>query len=410
MLTINERRLKELLNRFADFGRTPNNGVTRLALSDEDKQARDYFVQLAEQAGFGVTIDAIGNIFVRRAGENPQAEPILVGSHGDSQPLGGRFDGIYGVLAGLEALLSFNDQQVKTQRPIDLVMWTNEEGARFAPAMMGAAVFAQKLPLSQALAARDSQGLSVGDELRRIGYAGNADLSRYQAHCAVEIHIEQGPILEMHQKDIGIVSGALGQNWYQIRFDGVASHAGTTPMDMRKDASLGMARAMLALNQLGRREIPHQGRVTVGCVQLTPNSPNVIPGSAYFTLEVRHPDKQALARIDQEIRCCLQTIAAEEKLKLSIKSVLALDPLHFNPDCLNLMEQVCRQLGYSYEHIVSGAGHDSCQLNDRFPTAMLFIPCIDGLSHNEAEDIRPEWSAAGAEVLANTLFELANRP
>lgn len=407
MLKINSQRLWDLLDRFADFGRTPNNGVTRLTLSDEDKRARDELIRLAQQAGFCVKIDAIGNIFIRRKGKNPTALPVLIGSHIDSQPQGGRFDGIYGVLAGLEVLLTLNDLQIETEHPIDLVSWTNEEGARFAPAMMGAAVFSEKLALTDTWAKLDSKGISVKQALEQIGYLGNDDVSQYQAKAALEIHIEQGPVLEKNDKDIGIVTGALGQNWYQIQFEGLASHAGTTPMNMRQDAGLGMAKAMVALNQLGWEEIPAQGRVTVGRILLEPNSPNVIPDKAYFTLEVRHPDKVSLERIDQQVHSLLQNIAEENQLKVSIKQVVQLSPLQFDANLQQDIESAVKKLGYSYQPIISGAGHDSCHLNSKFPTAMIFIPCIDGLSHNEAENIKPEWSEKGGNVLLNTVVKLA---
>lgn len=407
-ISINPERLNDLLDEFAQIGKTANGGVTRLALSDLDKVARDLFIEKAKSAGFGIKIDAIGNIFVRRDGQNPHLSPVLMGSHGDSQPKGGRFDGIYGVLAGLEVLLSLNDQNVTTERPIDLVMWTNEEGARFAPAMMGAAVFTGKMSLEEALARTDREGLSVGAELARIGYVGQDDFSDYQIHAALEVHIEQGPILENHGNTIGVVTGALGQRWYEVEFTGLASHAGTTPMDMRQDAGLGMAHAMVALNQLGMGEVSAGGRVTVGVTKLGPGSPNVIPASAWFTLEVRHPSADALARIDAEIGVLMNEIAQAHRLSVSVKPILSFTPLAFDERCIQVVREVTQALGYAHEDMVSGAGHDSCHLSHIAPTAMIFIPCINGLSHNEAEDITPEWSAAGADVLAHSILRLAN--
>ncbi|MBP6863178.1 MAG: Zn-dependent hydrolase [Neisseriaceae bacterium] len=407
-ISINPTRLNDLLDEFAQIGKTANGGVTRLALSDLDKTARDLFIAKAKAAGFGIKVDAIGNIFVRREGQQPQLSPVLMGSHGDSQPKGGRFDGIYGVLAGLEVLLSLNDQGVTTERPIDLVMWTNEEGARFAPAMMGAAVFTGKMSLEEALARTDRDGLSVGAELARIGYVGTDDFSDHQIHAALEVHIEQGPILENHGNTIGVVTGALGQRWYEVEFTGLASHAGTTPMDMRQDAGLGMAHAMVALNQLGMGEVAAGGRVTVGVTKLGPGSPNVIPASAWFTLEVRHPSADALARIDAEIGTLLPQIAEQHRLGVTIKPILSFTPLAFDPRCIQVVRETTQALGYAHEDMVSGAGHDSCHLSHIAPTAMIFIPCINGLSHNEAEDITPEWSAAGADVLAHSMLRLAN--
>ena len=407
MVKINNTRLLSLLHDFAQFGRTENDGVTRLTLSDEDKQARDHFVQLALQAGFSVKIDPIGNIFVRREGKRPELAPLLIGSHGDSQPLGGRYDGIYGVLAGLEVLLSLNDQHIETERPIDLVMWTNEEGARFAPAMMGAAVFTGKLSLEDAYNKQDKDGITVKSELARIGYLGKDDFSDYNPFAALEIHIEQGPILERNHTDIGVVTGALGQKWYQIQLDGLASHAGTTPMNMRQDAGIGMAEAMLKFNELGLKEIENQGRVTIGSIQLTPNSPNVIPGRANFTLEVRHPDQGALNCIDRDIRQIVADISDKYQLKANINQVVQLAPLQFDQKLISTIRETVKQLGYSWENIVSGAGHDSCHLNSKMPTAMIFIPCIDGLSHNEQENITDEWCEKGGNVLLNSVLALA---
>ena len=332
----------------------------------------------------------------------------MVGSHGDSQLLGGRYDGIYGVLAGLEALLSLNDYQIETERPIDLVMWTNEEGSRFSPAMMGSAVFTGKLSIEEAFRKQDKNGITVESELERIGYLGKDDFLNYRPYAALEIHIEQGPILERNHTDIGVVSGALGQNWYQIQLDGLASHAGTTPMNMRKDAGIGMAEAMMEFNKLGMKEIKHQGRVTIGSIQLTPNSPNVIPGRANFTLEIRHPDQQALNRLDKEIYKIVNNISNKYQLDAQIKQVVNLPPLVFNSDLLRIIRQIADKLGYSREDIVSGAGHDSCHLNNEMPTAMIFIPCIDGLSHNEQENITDEWCEKGGNILFNMLLKLAS--
>ena len=402
MIKINNTRLLSLLHDFAQFGKTEKNGVTRLTLSDEDKQARDYFIQLALKAGFSVKIDPIGNIFVRREGKQPELAPILIGS-----PLGGRYDGIYGVLAGLEVLLSLNDQNIEIERPIDLVMWTNEEGVRFAPAMMGAAVFTGKLSLEDAYNKQDKNGITVESELVRIGYLGKDDFSSYNPFAALEIHIEQGPILERNHTDIGVVTGALGQKWYQIQLDGLASHAGTTPMNMRQDAGIGMAEAMLKFNELGMSEIENQGRVTIGSIQLTPNSPNVIPGCANFTLEIRHPDQTALNRIDGDIRQIMADISDKYQLKANINQVVELAPLQFDQKLISTIRETVKQLGYSWENIVSGAGHDSCHLNSKMPTAMIFIPCIDGLSHNEQENITDEWCEKGGNVLLNTVLALA---
>lgn len=404
---INPNRLARLLADFAEFGKTANQGVTRLTLTAEDKQARDYLVQLAQEAGFQVKVDPIGNLFIRRQGNNSALKPILLGSHLDSQPQGGRFDGAYGVIAGLEVLLSLNDHQIDTERHIDLMSWTNEEGARFAPAMFGSAVFVGNLALDKAVKIQDKSGISMQTALEQIGYAGTADFSDYQAEAALELHIEQGPILENLNRPIGVVTGALGQKWYQIRFTGEAGHAGTTPMNMRKDAGVGMAQAICQLHQLGLAEIEQQGRITVGQIQLSPNSPNVIPAEAYFTLEIRHPNAKRLAELDKQVHELLQQIAQAVNLSVEIKQVVELAPIQFDEKCLSLIKSTADELRYPYLELVSGAGHDACQLAQRFPTAMIFIPCVKGISHNEAEDIRIEWAEAGAELLAQTTLKLA---
>ena len=408
-MDVNNSRLLHLLDVFSQFGKTPLNGVTRLALSSEDKLARDYLIKLSKEAGFSIKIDAIGNIFIRRSGKDNRLAPILIGSHGDSQPLGGRYDGIYGVLAGLEVLLSLNDHNIETERPIDLVMWTNEEGARFSPAMLGASVFIGNLSLIAALSEKDKDGISVEEALNNINYLGTDDFSSYHPYAVLELHIEQGPVLENNQTEIGVVTGALGQSWYQIKLMGLSSHAGTTPMNMRQDASVGMANAIVKFNKLGLREVVNQGRVTVGQIKLTPNSPNVIPGEAYFTLEVRHPNEQSLINIEREIYAILNDIARENNLVFDIKKVVSLSPVKFNSELIKTIQESCALLGYSWEYIVSGAGHDACQLNHKFPTSMIFIPCVDGLSHNEAENITDDWCQKGAKVLLDSTVTLANQ-
>jgi len=409
MMQINADRLEGFLRQFAEFGKTAGGGVTRLAASDEDKQARDVFVELAQQAGCQVRVDAIGNIFARREGKNAQLSPVLTGSHGDSQPQGGRFDGIYGVLAGLEALYSLNDHGIKTQRAIELVMWTGEEGSRFNPAMLGSAVFAGALPLAQALQSTDAQGLSLADELARIGYAGNSHNQLGPIHAAVEIHIEQGPVLENENALIGVVTAAMGQKWYTVTLSGMAGHAGTTPMSLRQDALLGLAQAVTAVNHIGHAH-GADARATVGRVHVRPNSPNVIAGHVVFTVEFRHPAQDVLEAMDQALHSALASIASENKLEIAIKPVLSFAPIAFDRRVVEVIRNTAQQLAHVPRDMVSGAGHDACHLSKIAPTAMIFIPCIKGISHNELEDIKPQWSAAGAQMLLHTLVALANEP
>ncbi|QII71925.1 M20 family metallo-hydrolase [Apibacter sp. B2966] len=407
-LHINSKRLQTWLADFATIGGTPNGGVHRLTLTDLDKQARDLFVSLAKKAGCSIKIDAMGNIFARRPGEDNRLSPVLIGSHIDSQPLGGKYDGIYGVLAALEVVYSLNDHNIKTDRPIDVVSWTNEEGSRFAPAMIGSAVFSGLTTLQDGWSCRDSEGNTIKQELERIGYAGNDNFSNYKIHASLELHIEQGPILENHNELIGIVTGASGQKWYDVEFTGMASHAGTTPMEVRQDALLGLAEAVLEVNTIGKNEKP-EGRATVGMVKITPNSRNVISDKAWFSVEFRHPSEKGLQRMDQQLSEKVHQIAEKLNLTYSIRPILSFPPLPFDKTCIEVVRKVAQNLNYPHRTMVSGAGHDSCNISKIAPTSMIFIPCIKGISHNEKEEIRPEWMSAGANVLLNAVKHLSKR-
>lgn len=407
-LHINSKRLQTWLADFATIGATPNGGVHRLTLTDLDKQARDLFVSLGKKAGCSIKIDAMGNIFARRSGEDNRLSPVLIGSHIDSQPLGGKYDGIYGVLAALEVVYSLNDHDIKTDRPIDVVSWTNEEGSRFAPAMIGSAVFSGLTTLQDGWSCRDSEGNTIKQELERIGYAGNDNFSNYKIHASLELHIEQGPILENHNELIGIVTGALGQKWYDVEFTGMASHAGTTPMEVRQDALLGLAEAVLEVNSIGKNEKP-EGRATVGMVKITPNSRNVISDKAWFSVEFRHPSEKGLQRMDQQLSEKVHQIAEKLNLTYSIRPILSFPPLPFDDNCIEVVRRVAQNLNYPHRTMVSGAGHDSCNISNIAPTSMIFIPCIKGISHNEKEEIKPEWMSAGANVLLNAVKHLSKR-
>ena len=407
-LHINSKRLQTWLADFATIGGTPNGGVHRLTLTDLDKQARDLFVSLAKKAGCSIKIDAMGNIFARRSGEDNRLSPVLIGSHIDSQPLGGKYDGIYGVLAALEVVYSLNDHNIKTDRPIDVVSWTNEEGSRFAPAMIGSAVFSGLTTLQDGWSCRDSEGNTIKQELERIGYDGKDNFSNYKIHASLELHIEQGPILENHNELIGIVTGALGQKWYDVEFTGMASHAGTTPMEVRQDALLGLAEAVLEVNTIGKNEKP-EGRATVGMVKITPNSRNVISDKAWFSVEFRHPSEKGLQRMDQQLSEKVHQIAEKLNLTYSIRPILSFPPLPFDKTCIEVVRKVAQNLNYPHRTMVSGAGHDSCNISKIAPTSMIFIPCIKGISHNEKEEIKPEWMSAGANVLLNAVKHLSKR-
>jgi len=407
-LKSNGARLWDSLMEMARIGATEKGGVCRLALTDVDKAGRDLFVKWCEEAGCTVTIDKMGNIFARRPGKNPDLPPIMMGSHLDSQPTGGRFDGVYGVLAGLEVIRSLNDMDIETEAPIEVAAWTNEEGSRFAPAMVSSGVFAGVFDLDYGLNRADQDGKTMGEELARIGYAGPEDAS-VKAHpvgAYFEAHIEQGPILEAEDKTIGVVTDCQGQRWYEITLTGVESHAGPTPMNRRKDALLGAARAVHAVNAIGLKYAPN-ACATVGMMRIHPNSRNVIPGQVFFTVDFRHPDDDILARMDAELRTELEAIASGIGLEMDLEQIWYYAPVKFNEDCVNAVRKGVEAGGFSHRDMVSGAGHDACYLASVCPTGMIFIPCVDGISHNEVEDAKPEWVEAGADVLLHAALESA---
>jgi len=400
---VNGERLWDSLMEMAQIGGTPKGGVSRLALTDEDRRGRDLFVAWCTAAGCSIRVDAMGNIFARRAGRLDHLAPVLTGSHGDSQPAGGKFDGIYGVLAGLEVLRTLNDLGIETDRPIEVVNWTNEEGSRFAPAMISSGVYAGVFDLEYGLSREDKAGVSIGQALQQIGYAGPHPVGGQAVHAAYELHIEQGPILEAQDLTIGVVTGAQGQRWYEVELSGRSAHAGTTPMDHRLDALLGFARVVEAVNQIGLAQ-GAEGRATVGMANIFPNSRNVVPGRVFFSVEFRHPDETVLGVQDQQLHEAVARIAEGIGLQASVKQIFQYAPIAFDKDCVDVVQTAAQVLGYSHRRMISGAGHDACYLNQVAPTAMIFVPCVDGLSHNEAEEIHPHWSTAGADVLLQAIL------
>ncbi len=405
-LSIDGNRLWNSIMDLAKIGATEKGGNCRLALTDLDKEARDLFIHWCKKANCKISIDKMGNIFARRPGKNPEAAAVMTGSHLDTQPTGGRFDGVYGVLAGLEIIRTLNDLGTQTERPIDVVVWTNEEGSRFAPAMISSAVFSGSIKLEDALAQTDQEGFSIGSELERIGYAGKDEVGSRKIHSYFEAHIEQGPILEAENKTIGIVTGAQGQRWYEINLTGVESHAGPTPMDRRKDALLGAARLIELVNRIGLENSPH-ACTTVGMINSYPNSRNVIPGQVFLTVDFRHPDDAILAQMNTELLNHLEEIAAKTGLKYEINQILYLPPIVFNENCISAVRQSSKSQGYTSREIISGAGHDACNIASVANSSMIFIPCIDGISHNEVEDAKPEWITAGGQVLLGAILEMA---
>ena len=334
---------------------------------------------------------------------------MTTGSHLDTQPTGGRFDGVYGVLAGLEIVRTLNDLGIETERPIEVVCWTNEEGSRFAPSMIASGVFAGKFALDDVLRITDPDGLTIGAELERIGYAGDEEVGARPIHAYFEAHIEQGPILEAENRPIGIVTGGQGMRWYEVVLTGVESHAGTTPMERRKDALLGAARLVERANRIGLDHAP-DGRTTVGMIDSYPNSRNVIPGRVFLTFDFRHPEEDVLAAMDAALRAGIAGIAGDLGLAFELKEVLDSPPVPFDAACIAAVRNAAEKHGYAAREIISGAGHDACNIAAVAPTSMIFIPCVDGISHNEIEDAKPEWVTAGGEVLLDAMLEMASTP
>jgi N-carbamoyl-L-amino-acid hydrolase len=400
---INGERLWQSLMELAKLGATVKGGVCRLALTDLDRQARDLFVRWCEEAGCTVTVDGVGNIFARRPGRNPALPPVMTGSHIDTQPTGGKFDGCFGVLAGLEVLRTLNDLGLQTEAPLEVVVWTNEEGSRFAPCMMGSGVFAEKFTLEETLAKRDAEGVSVGEALNAIGYAGPRAVSGHAVGAYFEAHIEQGPILEDQYKTIGVVLGALGQKWFDLTLKGVEAHAGPTPMHLRKDALVGAAAVVAAVNRVALEHQPHACG-TVGCLQAYPGSRNVIPGEVRMTLDFRHLEPARLDSMIKEVRGVIEATCGQHGLSFELTPTADFPPLYFDPGCVEAVRGAAQSLGLTHMDIVSGAGHDAIFLAELGPAGMIFVPCEGGISHNEIENAAPEDLAAGCAVLLRAML------
>lgn len=405
-LRTDRQRLWDSLMCMAKIGATENGGCCRLALTDEDRQARDLFVEWCRAEGCTVTVDQMGNIFARRAGRDPTRYPVATGSHLDTQPHGGKFDGVFGVLAGAEVLRTLNAHGIETQAPLEVVVWTNEEGARFAPAMIASAVFAGALDLDYALARKSMDGKLFGEELRRIGYAGANCCGDHRFEAFFEAHIEQGPVLERARKPIGVVTGVQGSRWYDVTLQGQDAHSGSTPMPARRDALLGGAEIVACARELAAAFPPH-AVATVGRMQVYPNSRNTIPGRVELTVDLRHPDVGVLDAMDQRLRNEIKQIAVDTKLAVAIKRVQDTPPVKFDRGCIDAVRAAAAALGYAYLEMWSGAGHDSCFVSRVAPTSMIFVPCAGGLSHNEAESAEPEDLAAGADVLLHAMLNRA---
>lgn len=405
-LKTNASRLWDSLMEMAKIGPGIAGGNNRQTLTDEDSEGRHLFQRWCEEAGCTMGVDTMGNMFATRPGTDPDALPVYVGSHLDTQPTGGKYDGVLGVLSGLEIVRTLNDLGIKTKHPIVVTNWTNEEGTRFAPPMLSSGVFAGLHAQDWAYDREDAAGLKFGDELKRIGWVGEEEVGAREMHAFFELHIEQGPILEAEGKDIGVVTHGQGLNWLQVTLTGKEQHTGSTPMAMRRNAGLGMAKVTQLAHEIAMSHQPN-ALGAVGQCDVYPNSRNIIPGRVVFTIDFRSPDFEIQGDMEERLRTGTADIAEELGLEWEVETVGHFDPVTFDEGCVDAVRRAAERLGYSHMNIVSGAGHDACWINRVAPTAMVMCPCVDGLSHNEAEDISREWAEAGTNVLFHAVVETA---
>jgi len=405
-LAINSDRLWNSLMEMARIGATEKGGVNRQALTELDGQGRDLFVRWCEEAGCTVRVDAVGNIYARREGKNNDLAPVMTGSHLDTQPTGGKWDGVFGVLSGLEVVRTLNDLKYETERPVEVTVWTNEEGCRFAPAMMGSGVAVGKFDLEEIYGLTDAEGNTFRGELEAIGYLGSDNAKVGNIAAFFEVHIEQGPILEDEEKTIGIVQGAQGQRWFDVSLTGQEAHAGPTPMKIRRDALVGAAEIVGAVNRIGL-EFQPGACATVGQFDVSPNSRNTIPGHVAFSVDFRHPDDRRLSAMKKALE---KTCAAAEDRGLAVdcQEIWYQPPIAFNSDCVAAVRIGAEAAGLPAMEIVSGAGHDACNISTLAPTGMIFVPCKDGISHNEVESATQNDCAAGCNVLLHAIIDRAN--
>ena len=409
-LNINGERLWQSLMELAKIGATPKGGNCRLALTALDGQARDMVCGWMREAGMTITVDQVGNIFGRRPGRNPNLPPVATGSHIDTQPTGGKFDGCFGVMAGLEVMRTLHDNNIETEAPMELIIWTNEEGTRFVPVMMGSGAFCEVFPIETALDAVDLDGKSVREELKNIGYDGDYPVPGHAFGSYIEAHIEQGPVLEANDNVIGVVTGSLGLRWYDVAVTGMEAHAGPTPMELRKDALYSASYIVQGVIDIAREYAP-QGRGTVGVLDVYPSSRNVIPGKVSFSVDLRHEDNALLDEMEARFRKLCADVAQGEHTgyttDIAITDIQQFPPTPFAPHLIDSVRAQAAARGYSHQDIVTGAGHDAVFVASKHPTSMIFIPCKDGISHNEIEDAKPEHVAIGANVLLGAMLEQA---
>ena len=407
-LKVDPDRLWHDLMATAKIGGTPKGGICRLTLTDLDRQVRDWFKTRAEALGCTVTIDDMGAMFARRRGTRADIPPIAMGSHLDTQPTGGKFDGALGVLGALEALRTLVETGYETFAPIEVVNWTNEEGARFAPAMIASGVFAGVFTRAFAATRQDRAGVAFGDALEQIGYRGPEACGGHKLSAFFEIHIEQGPYLEAEHKDIGVVTGVQAMRWYEVTLRGEDRHAGTTPMPRRRDALVGASRIVAAVDAIARKHAPYAVG-TVGILETKPGSPNVVPGAVFLTVDLRHPEMAVLDSMESAVAAAASAVGPELGLEIAIKNIWNQPPVSFDDDCIAAIRAAAAMSGYTTRDIVSGAGHDAAYIARVAPTAMIFVPCRDGISHNEAEYSSKEQCAAGAQVLLQAVLEYDRR-
>ena len=405
-ISINSDRLWDSLMTMAKIGPGIAGGNNRQTVTVEDGEARKLLQKWSEDAGMIMKVDELGSMFFKRKGTDKNALPVVIGSHLDTQPTGGKYDGVLGVLAGLEIVRTLNDLNIQTKHPILVVNWTNEEGSRFPPAMMASAGYAGIYEVNTLLSAKDAEGNIFGDELDKIGWKGSETVGSQKFHCYYELHIEQGPILETEEVDIGIVTHGQGLKWLEVKLSGVEQHTGTTPMNVRKDTSLALSEIILAVNHIANKNQPN-ALGSVGHIEVSPNSRNVIAGNSLFTVDIRSPDINKLVKMENELKQMTTDICKKYKIEFEMDQIGGFDPVAFDKECLNNIRNSANKFGYSHKDIVSGAGHDACWINTVAPSAMIMCPCVDGLSHNEAEEIKPEWASSSTNVMLHAAIASA---
>ena len=406
-ISINQDRLWDSLMTMAKIGPGIAGGNNRQTVTLEDGDARKLFQKWSEEAGMTMKVDELGSMFLKREGTDKNALPVVIGSHLDTQPTGGKYDGVLGVLAGLEIVRTLNDLNIQTKHPIMIVNWTNEEGSRFPPAMMASAGYAGIYDVKTLLSAEDTEGNIFGEELNKIGWKGSEKVGEQKIHCYYELHIEQGPILETEEIDIGVVTHGQGLKWLEVELSGTEQHTGTTPMHVRKDTSLAMSEIILAVNNIANKNQPN-ALGSVGHIEVSPNSRNVIAGQSIFTIDFRSPDIEKLNKMESELKLLAIDICKKYKVNFNMKQIGGFDPVTFDKDCLTNIRKSAEKFGYTYKDIVSGAGHDACWINSVAPSAMIMCPCVDGLSHNEAEEIKPHWAGSSTNVLLHAAIASAS--